>query len=108
MDPRPYAVGSIAKTYEKYRTTGPVLPAMGYSDQQVRELEETIARTPCDLVLIATPIDLRRVVRIAQPSQRVQYEMQEIGTPTLLDIFREKFGIAGEKTHQREAEAVLA
>jgi predicted GTPase len=108
VDPRPYAVGSIAKTYEKYRTTGPVLPAMGYSDQQVRELEETIARTPCDLVLIATPIDLRRVLRIAQPSQRVQYEMQEIGTPTLLDIFREKFGIAGEKTHQREAEAVLA
>jgi len=108
VDPRPYAVGSIAKTYEKYRTTGPVLPAMGYGDRQVRELEETIAQTPCDLVLIATPIDLRRVVRIAQPSQRVRYEMQEIGTPTLWEIFREKFGIARAKAHQREAEAVLA
>jgi len=108
VDPRPYAVGSIAATYEKYRTTGPVLPAMGYGDHQVRELEETIARTPCDLVLIATPIDLRRVVAIGQPSQRVRYEMQEIGTPTLLDIFRQKFGVACGKGRRREAEAVLA
>ena len=108
VDPRPYAVGTIAATYEKYRTTGPVLPAMGYGDHQVRELEETIARTPCDVVLIATPIDLRRVLRIAQPSQRVRYEMQEIGTPTLLEIFREKFGVRKEDKAIREAEAVLA
>ena len=92
VDPRPYAIGSIAATYAKYQTTGPVLPAMGYSHTQVRELEETIARTPCDLVLIATPIDLRRVLCIGQPSQRVRYELQEIGEPTLREILREKFG----------------
>ena len=91
VDPRPYAVGSIAATYAKYATTGPVLPAMGYSDGQIKELEETIARTPCDMVLIATPIDLRRLVRISQPSQRVRYELQEIGEPTLKSILEERF-----------------
>jgi len=108
VDPHPYAVGTIAETYAKYKTTGPVLPAMGYGDHQVHELEETIARTPCDVVLVATPIDLRRVVRINQPSQRVRYEMQEIGQPTLLEIFREKFGVRQENETEHEPEAVLA
>ena len=85
LDPRPWAVGSIARTFEKYPGIGPLLPAMGYGDQQVKDLEATIARTPAEMVLIATPIDLRRVLHIAQPAQRVGYELQEIGKPDLSD-----------------------
>ena len=92
IDPRPYAVGSIVATYQKYPTTGAGLPAMGYGPEQMRELGETINNTPCDLVLVATPIDLRRVVEINRPSQRVRYELQEIGQPTLVDVLEEKFG----------------
>ena len=92
IDPRPYAVGSIVATYQKYPTTGAVLPAMGYGPEQMRELGETINNTPCDLVLVATPIDLRRVVEINRPSQRVRYELQEIGQPTLVEILAAKFG----------------
>ncbi len=86
IDPRPYAVRSIAETYAKYPRTGAVLPAMGYGDTQIADLEETINNTPCDLVIIATPIDLSRVVRINRPIQRVGYELQEIGNPTLNDV----------------------
>jgi predicted GTPase len=92
IDPRPYAVGTIIDTYKKYPGTGPVLPAMGYGPDQVRELGETINNTPSDLVLVATPIDLRRVVEINRPSQRVRYELQEIGQPTLAEILEAKFG----------------
>lgn len=92
IDPRPYAVGSIRATYEKYPTTGKVLPAMGYGETQTRELEQTINAVDCDLVLIGTPIDLNRVVKIKQPTQRVRYELQEIGQPTLEDILKAKFG----------------
>jgi predicted GTPase len=92
VDPRPYAVGSIKATYEKYPTTGNVLPAMGYGEHQTKELEETINRAEADLVLIGTPIDLTRVVKIEKPSQRVRYELQEIGQPTLADLLKEKFG----------------
>lgn len=92
LDPRPYAVGSIVATYAKYPTTGPVLPAMGYSDSQIRELEETINATPCDLVLIATPIDLGRLLQIYRPHQRVRYELQVIGQPTLEEILQSRFG----------------
>ncbi len=90
VDPRPYAVGSIVDTFRKYPNTGALLPAMGYGEKQVRELEETINNTPCDMVLIATPIDLRRVVNIKHPSQRVRYELQEIGQPTLNDILEQR------------------
>jgi len=93
VDPRPWAVGSIAKTFEKYRHIGPLLPAMGYSPKQVKELEETIAAVDCDLVLIATPIDIRRVIKIDKPSMRVRYELQEIGTPTLADAIKMVGGI---------------
>ena len=86
VDPRPYAVGSIRETYERYPTTGPVLPAMGYGDAQVRELAETIRETPADLVIIGTPIDLRHLIDIEQPTVRVRYELQEIGAPTLDDV----------------------
>jgi predicted GTPase len=92
VDPHEYAVGSIADTYRKYPTTGAVLPAMGYGAEQVRELAETIDRTPADLVLIATPIDLRRLIELRKPSQRVGYELQEIGRPTLFDVLKERFG----------------
>ena len=92
LDPRPYAVGSIVETYKKYPTTGNVLPAMGYGAQQIKELEATIANTPADLVLIGTPIDLRRVLQLSKPAQRVRYELQEIGQPTLYDLLKEKFG----------------
>jgi len=92
VDPRPYAVGSIKGTFAKYPSVGAVLPAMGYGTEQTRELQETIANTPADLVIIGTPIDLRCVVEIKQPSQRVRYELQEIGQPTLLEILRDRFG----------------
>jgi predicted GTPase len=92
IDPRPYAVGSIAATFEKYPTTGAVLPAMGYGDKQVHDLEKTINATPCDLVIIGTPIDLRRVVDIQHPADRVRYELQVIGQPTLEEILNERFG----------------
>ena len=86
IDPKPYAVGTIAETFRKYPETGPILPAMGYSDQQVRDLEETINATPADVVLVATPIDLRRLLHIAKPALRVRYELQEIGEPTLKQV----------------------
>jgi predicted GTPase len=92
IDPRPYAVRSIRDTFLRYPATGPLLPAMGYGLEQRRDLEETISRTPADLVLIGTPIDLRRVVNIRQPSQRVGYELQEIGRPTLVEILEGKLG----------------
>ncbi|MCB0136528.1 MAG: hypothetical protein KDD75_15595, partial [Caldilineaceae bacterium] len=86
IDPKPYAVGSIAETFVKYPETGPILPAMGYSDQQVADLEETIRCTPADVVLIATPIDLRRLIEIDKLALRVRYELQEVGEPTLHQV----------------------
>jgi len=88
VDPRPWAVGSIAETYVKYPTTGAVLPAMGYGEAQLADLEATIRQTPCDLVIVGTPIDLRRLITIDQPSQRVRYELQPIGQPDLQSILR--------------------
>ncbi|NDJ74832.1 MAG: GTPase [Chloroflexi bacterium] len=92
IDPRPYAVRSIAETFEKYPSTGALLPAMGYGDAQRADLEETIRNTPCDMVIVATPIDLGRVITIDKPYQRVRYELQEIGQPTLLELLEAKFG----------------
>jgi predicted GTPase len=92
VDPRPYAVGSIAQTYAKYPTTGSVLPAMGYGDAQVRELEQTINNAQADLVLIGTPIDLGRLLDLNKPAQRIRYELQEIGQPTLSEVLAERLG----------------
>lgn len=92
IDPRPYAVGTIKDTFAKYPHTGTVLPAMGYGEGQMQELADTINASPVDLVLIATPIDLRRVIDIKHPTDRVRYELQEIGQPTLTDILKKKFG----------------
>ena len=92
VDPRPYAVRSIADTFAKYPDTGTLLPAMGYGAAQRADLEETIRNTPCDVVVIATPIDLTRIIRIQQPTVRVQYELQELGTPTVADVLAAQFG----------------
>jgi len=86
VDPRPYTVGSLTDTFRRYPDIGPLLPAMGYGEEQMRDLEATIARTPADVVLVATPIDLRRIIRIDKPALRVGYELQEIGKPDLRDV----------------------
>ena len=91
VDPRPYAVGKITETFEKYPEIGVLLPAMGYSDQQIKDLETTINTTDCDSVIIGTPIDLRRVVNIKKPNTRVYYDLQEIGKPNLDELIRGKF-----------------
>ena len=92
VDPRPYAVGSIRATYAKYPSTGAVLPAMGYGEAQMSDLQQTINQTDADLVLIGTPIDLNRLITINKPSQRVSYELQEIGQPTLAELLKARFG----------------
>jgi predicted GTPase len=92
VDPRPFAVKSIAATYAKYPKTGPILPAMGYGAAQTRDLEATINAMDVDMVVIGTPIDLTRIIKINKPYQRVRYELQEIGQPTLEDILKQKFG----------------
>jgi len=86
VDPRPYAVESIAEAFRKYPGIGPVLPAIGYSIRQLQHLETTINRVDCDAVMVATPIDLGRIINIRKPHTRVSYELQEVGTPNLEDI----------------------
>jgi len=85
VDPRPYAVGSIRGTYERYQHLTSLLPAMGYSEMQRHELEETIRRTPCDLVIVATPIDLARTIKVERPNLRVTYAVEELTKPSLSD-----------------------
>lgn len=89
VDPRPYAVNSIRETFEHYPHLGPVLPAMGYGEEQIRDLAETIRRVPCEAIVIATPVDLRRLIDLPKPATRVRYELQEIGHPTLEEVLRE-------------------
>jgi predicted GTPase len=89
VDPRPYAVESIAETFRKYPGTGPVLPAIGYSKRQLQHLETTINGVDCDTVMVATPIDLSRIIDIRKPHTRVSYELQELGKPNLEDIVSE-------------------
>lgn len=89
VDPRPFVVGKLAETFRIYPKIGQLLPAMGYGETQIRDLEETIARTDCDSVVIGTPIDLNRIVKIKQPSTRVYYDLQEIGSPDLSEILTE-------------------
>jgi predicted GTPase len=89
VDPRPYTVGKLTDTFKTYPEIGILLPAMGYGEQQVKDLEQTIANTPCDAVVIGTPIDLARIVKIKQPTVKVGYELQEIGCPNLETILKE-------------------
>jgi predicted GTPase len=91
VDPKPYAVGSIVEAYKKYTHLGPILPALGYGDQQIQELEETINATPCDVVVVGTPIDIRAVIHLNKPAVRVKYELQEVGSPNLEEILSQRF-----------------
>jgi predicted GTPase len=97
IDPRPFAIGTIAATYAKYPTTGAVLPAMGYGEKQVRELEQTINNSRAELVIIGTPIDLARLLDLNKPTQRVRYELRETGEPTLATLLRQRFGRKEDK-----------
>lgn len=94
VDPRPWVKGSMARIYESY-DVGPVLPAMGYSAEQLEELEKIIAAVPCDLVVIATPVDLSRLLRLDKPWVRVSYELEEKGEPTLGQLVEEHLGGSG-------------
>jgi predicted GTPase len=89
VDPKPFTVGEIAKTFEKYPHLGPILPALGYSHTQIKDLEKTINKIDADIVVFATPVDLRRILTINKQSVRVSYELQEIGDPTLKEILTE-------------------
>jgi predicted GTPase len=95
IDPRPFAVGSIADTFRAYPHIGELLPAMGYGRAQIEELRETIERSDAELILIGTPIDLRRLVRLDKPALRVTYRLQEVGEPTLADVLAER-GLIGD------------
>lgn len=105
VDPRPYVVGTIAETFRLYPTIGPLLPAMGYSDEQIADLQATIDRTECELVISATPVDLGRLVRVNKPVLRVRYELQEIGKPDLEDVLRD-LGRRARDVSPRVLEAV--
>ena len=91
VDPRPYLMGKLKETFDHYPDIGTLLPAMGYGGEQIKDLEETIANTECDVVIIGTPIDLRRIINIKQPSVRVTYSLQEIGHPSLTDVLKKYF-----------------
>ena len=88
VDPRPWLVGGMKDTFKQYPNIGALLPAMGYSKEQIRDMEKTINACPCDVVVVATPIDLRRLVSMKRPAVRVGYELEEIGRPKLEDVIR--------------------
>jgi predicted GTPase len=92
IDPRPYALGHLISVYNEYPAVGNVLPAIGYGEEQIRELEATINAADADLVLISTPINLERLIKINKPSLRINYELQEIGQPSLADLLKQHFG----------------
>jgi predicted GTPase len=89
VDPRPYTVASITATYQKYPKIGPLLPAMGYGEKQVADLQETVNRVDCDGIVIGTPIDLTRLLSFKVPATRVRYDLQEIGFPTLDELLKD-------------------
>ena len=92
VDPRPFVVDTIAETFEQYPNIGNLVPAMGYSEKQIQDLEKTINHAEVDLVLAATPIDLTRLITVEAPVLRVRYELQEIGKPDLADLLRASLG----------------
>ncbi|MFH1584277.1 MAG: cyclic 2,3-diphosphoglycerate synthase [Actinomycetota bacterium] len=89
IDPRPYAVGSIKDIYKKYTHLEKILPAMGYSDEQIKELEQTIINSPCEVVVVGTPINLLKLIKINKPAVRVKYELKDVGTPNLKQIIKQ-------------------
>ncbi len=88
VDPRPWTVGSITETFRSYPNIGPLLPAMGYGEKQIKDLEQTIRRTECDVVIVATPVNLKRIIDIDKPTVRVRYELEEIGETTIADVLQ--------------------
>ncbi len=88
VDPRPFLAGSLKETFEIYPEIGTVLPAMGYGSAQMKDLERTINNTDCDVVIIGTPIDLRKLISINKPAVRVTYDLQEVGKPNLEDVLQ--------------------
>jgi len=105
VDPRPYTVASITETFKKYPAIGTLLPAMGYGRKQIKDLEATINRTICDAVVIATPIDLKRIIKINKPTVRVGYDLQEIGIPSLADVLNDFFSEPPEKRKRKTRRA---
>ena len=93
VDPRPFAVGAMKQVYEKYPSTGAILPAMGYGDDMTHDLESTINNSDVDLVISATPIDITRIINVNKTLLRVRYELKEVTQPTLMDLIRKKFGL---------------
>jgi predicted GTPase len=98
VDPRPVVVGKLAETFRIYPNIGQLLPAMGYGIQQVKDLEATINKVDCDSVVIGTPIDLNRLIKIKKPNTRVYYDLQEIGKPDLTDILNDFLKVKKIKT----------
>ncbi len=101
IDPRPYTVGTISDTFRKYPDIGSLLPAMGYFGKQLKDLENTIEKVKCDTVIVATPIDLTRVIKIKKPSVRVYYDLQEIGKPDLVDVLTSRVKVTESKPRSR-------
>ena len=104
VDPRPWLVGGMKGTFKQYPAIGALLPAMGYSKEQIRDMEKTINACVCDVVVVATPIDLRKLVNMKRPAVRVGYELEEIGRPKLVDLIGECLGrleASGEKKRPR-------
>ena len=96
IDPRPWAIGTIKEIFEKFNQLGKVLPAMGYSKEQIEELESTINNVPCDSVIVGTPIDIGKLMELNKPLIRVKYSLEEVGKPDLIDIlssFKKEKGI---------------
>jgi predicted GTPase len=93
VDPRAFTSGKIRETYETYPEIGSVLPAVGYGEQQIKDLEATINNVSCDLVIIATPVDLTRIISINKPMLKVGYELQEIGKPDLRDLLKKRLNL---------------
>ncbi|MBT7122116.1 MAG: GTPase, partial [Clostridia bacterium] len=92
VDPRPFIVGKLKDTFATYKNIGALLPAMGYGDQQIKDLEATIENTDCDSVVIGTPMDLNRIIKINKPNTRVYYDLQEIGSPNLTEVLDDFVG----------------
>jgi predicted GTPase len=90
VNPRPWVTGLVRRTFDDYPSIGALLPAVGYGDEQVRDLEDSIRRVPCDLVIVATPVDLTRIMKIDRPMLRVRYDLRERGAPALRDILKER------------------
>jgi predicted GTPase len=108
VDPRPWLVGGMKDVFKQYPNIGPLLPAMGYSKEQIRDMEKTINACECDVVVVATPIDFRKLVHMKRPAVRVGYELEEIGRPKLDELIRaclERLTASGEKKRPKRAEA---